>query len=137
MCLRFRLVNARRPDKNGERGAAAVEFAFAMIILFFFFISFYQIVEIFLAHERLSYAAFVASRAHQVHGNAYRAALSVDSDFSIRTDNDSVTLTKSIPVPINFHNPFSGGAIRERGATFTISKKVPTFVEPRITFGDN
>lgn len=132
-----RRVVANRQRVAGQQGATTVEFAFAMIFLSFFFIAYVEITEIFLAHERVTYAAFKASRAHQVHGNAYLAASAVDSNFTLDTGQDSVTVSKEIPVPIDFENPFTKNAIREQGTTFRVAAKVPTFVEPRITSGDN
>ncbi len=127
----------RHQRKKMQRGATTVEFAFAMLFLFFFFIAYTQIVEIFLAHERLTYAAFLASRAHQVHGSAYKAASSVDSGFSLETEKDAVTLSKYIPVPIDFKNPFVKGAFREAGTRVRVSTKVATFEEERVSYGDN
>lgn len=127
---------ASRDKADRQRGATTVEFAFAMVFLFFFFITYVQIVEIFLAHERVTYAAFKASRAHQVHGSAYRAAASVENNFSLETDSDSVTVSKTISLPIDFYNPFSGNTFNERGMRFTVGATVPTFVEPQSS-GDN
>ncbi len=126
-----------RQHQAGESGATTVEFAFAMIWVFFFFTAYYQIVEIFIAHERVSYAAFLASRAHQVHGDASTAAGFVESGYELTTRNDSVTVSKDIRVPLDFENPFSGNAFRVGGAWFTVAETVPTFSEPGEGSGDN
>ncbi len=120
-----------------QRGAAAVEFAFAMLFLCFFFIAFTQIVQVFLAHERLGYAAFLAGRAYQVHGSPSRAASAVEKNYSLKTESTAVLLEKRIPVPIDFNNPFTRNAIRETGTTMRIAKRVPVFLEPGNLTGDN
>ena len=136
------MVNCFISRKNrrglaGERGATTVEFAFAMIWVFFFFIAYYQVVEIFLVHERVSYAAFLASRAHQVHGDASTAASSGLSGYELKTSGDSVTISKTIDVPLDFEDPFVGNAIKVGGARFTVGETVPTFSEPGGGSGDN
>jgi len=124
------------PIRN-ERGAAAVEFALTLLYLFLFFIAFAQIVEIFVAHERLSFASFVTSRIYSVHGRAKasKAANSIDPGISVSIEEDgnygsqairsaTITVKKSIDVPLDFTNIFSKG-----GARFAISKRVRTFRE--------
>lgn len=126
---------------RGERGAAVVEFAVTLLFLFFFFIAFMQIVQIFVGHERLSLATFVASRVYSVHGTkqARNAAYSIESGTTIiRIEEDPnpdaynsdtiksrvVTLEKGIDVPIDFRNILSKG-----GTKFVISNTVKSFFE--------
>lgn len=125
-----------RRDKS-QAGAATVEFAMAMLFVLFMFIAYYQTVMVFLAHARLSYAAFVASRAYQVHGNARSAAADKDKDFRLRLEGSAVIMEKDISVPIDFFNVFVGRSIRTGGATFTVSQRVKTFIEDRNPGGDN
>ncbi len=108
-----------------------------MIWVFFFFIAYYQIIEIFLVHERVSYATFIASRAHQVHGDASTAAGAVLNEYEIKTRKKSVTISKTIRVPIDFKNPFDGNDFRTGGARFEVAETVPTFSEPGEGSGDN
>jgi len=122
---------------TAQAGATTVEFAFAMLFVFFMFIAYYQTVMIFLAHARLSYAAFQASRAYQVHGNAYRAAADKDKDFRLRLESEAVVLEKDLSVPIDFYKPFVGSSIRVGGAEFRVAQRVKTFIEDRNPGGDN
>lgn len=130
------MAHKREKSRRSQLGATTVEFAFAMLFVFFFFIAFYEIVEIFLAHQRVTYAAHLASRAYQVHGDASAAADFVENDFELQEENDSVMVSKEINVPIDFEDPFEGGKFREAGTTFTVARRVKTFVEPEET-GDN
>lgn len=116
---------------SNDKGAVVVEFMFALLFLFLFFIAFAQMIQIYVAHERLSYAAFAASRAYSVHGNYMNAANAIESGAVIKTDASSITLEKDIDVPINFEALF-----REGGTKFRISKTIKTFREP-VLGGDN
>jgi len=129
--------DAPQPCSQGQRGATTVEFAFAMLFVFFMFIAFYQTIMIFLAHERASYAAFVASRAWQVQGNPAVAAQFVDPALAVTTKGETLRVEKDIAVPLDFRNLFSGHAIRTGGAWFTVSQEIKTFREPRNPGGDN
>jgi hypothetical protein len=137
----LRAANSRArsgaPPDKGQAGAAAVEFAFALILVMLLFIAYYQTVMIFLAHARLSYAAFTASRAQQVHGNASLAASDKDKDYRLKLEQSAVVMEKDISVPIDFFNVFTGGSIRTGGATFTVSQRVKTFIEDSNPGGDN
>lgn len=116
---------------KNDKGAVVVEFAMSLLFLFFFFIAFVQVVQIYVAHERLSYAAFAASRAYSVSGNHIDAANAIESGAIIRTRPDSITLEKDIDIPIDLENIFNGG-----GGRFRISKTIRTFREPVLP-GDN
>lgn len=119
---------------KSDRGAVVVEFAITLLFLFFFFIAFIQIIEIFIGHERLSFTSFVVSRTYSVSAGDRKLAESVknsmESTAVIRWELP-VTLDKEIDVPINFENIFIKG-----GAKFTVSNFVKTFVESE-KLGDN
>jgi hypothetical protein len=121
----------------GDMGAVVVEFAITLVFLFFFFIAFIQILSIFMAHERLSFACFVASRVYSVQGRtqAINTANTIETGLSIKIKEDggyeskviksrTITLEKKIDVPIDFRNIFS-----KTGTKFAISKGVKTFRE--------
>ncbi len=126
--LRPRL--GRSNGRRGEAGAATVEFAFALLFILLLFIAYVNISEIFLAHSRLRYAAFAASRTHAVGGSARRAADAIDQDFQLKTTSDTVRLEKSLDLPK------AVGTLCGTGDTFTIRHAVKTFVEP-VPSGDN
>ena len=111
-----------------------VEFAITLVFLFFFFIAFVQIVEIFIAHERLSFSTFVVSRTYSVNCGSRkpteRAKRAIEPRAVIRWERP-ITLDKEIDLPIDFENIFAKG-----GAKFTISKFVKAFTE-QIRSGDN
>ena len=122
---------------RGEMGAALVEFAITLALLFLFFIAFVQILSIFMAHERLSFACFVASRVYSVQGraNAINTANTIENGIGIKIKQGGgytskviksriITVDKKIDVPIDFRNIFS-----KAGTTFAISKGVKTFRE--------
>lgn len=112
-------------------GATLVELALVLPILFFFFTAFFQIVEIFIAHERLSYASSITARSYSVSGNHRKTAQSVESDIAIKAGGDTITLEKRIDVPINFENILS-----KRKVKFKISSTAKT-VRQRDMGGDN
>jgi len=107
-----------------------VEFAFALLFILLLFIAYVNISEIFLAHSRLRYATFTASRTHAVGGSARRAADAIDQDFRLKTTSDTVRLEKSLDLPK------AVGTLFGTGDTFTIRHAVKTFVEP-VPSGDN
>ncbi len=131
------IVQKKKKLQEPQLGATTVEFAFAMMWVFFFFIAYYQVVEIFLVHERVSYATYIASRAHQVHGDASKTASSVLKGYELKKRNDSVTISKTISVPIDFYNPFGSHGFKKGGARFTVAATVPTFSESGDGGGDN
>jgi len=119
---------------KNDRGAVMVEFAITLLFLFFFFIAFVQIVEIIIAHERLSYSSFVVSRTYSVNAGDRKPAERVKSAMEPRAIirwERPVTLDKEIDVPIDFENIFSKG-----GAKFTVSNFVKAFIEHEKS-GDN
>jgi len=117
-----------------KRGAVTVEFAITLLFLFLFFIAFVQIFEIFIAHERLSFASFVVSRTYSVNAGdrkpAERVKRAMEPRAVIRWERP-VTLDKEIDLPIDFENIFAKG-----GAKFTVSNFVKAFIENEKS-GDN
>lgn len=67
-----------------EKGATVVEFSIALIFLFVFLLIFFQISMIFLAHERVTYASYIAARVGSVGGNVDRAINMVHGKISIK-----------------------------------------------------
>ncbi len=115
--------------KDNE-GAVVVEFAFSLIFLFFFLICFFQIAMIFLAHERITYAAYTGARANSVGGNVGRAVRMVKGKKYFLSGS-SVTVEETLKVPIDFRNIFL-----KTEATFDIKSKFTIPREPRDS-GDN
>ncbi len=115
---------------RGEAGAVMIEFAFALMFIFLIFTAYVKITEIFLAHSRLRYAAFVASRVHAVHGSARDAADRIDKDFTLKTSNSEVSLKKTVKLPK------AVGTLFGTGESFEIGHAVKTFSEPSQS-GDN
>lgn len=111
---------------KNEKGAAAVEFAFALLALFFFFAIYMQFVQIFLAHEKLVFSGFTASRTHAVRGEipARRAAEAIDADARLVFDAKTIHLRRDIPIPEKLSDIFSHG----RG-TFAVTHRSPFFDE--------
>lgn len=120
----------RAAARGGELGAATIEFAFGLMFIFLIFIAYVKISEIFLAHSRLRYAAFVASRTHAVGGSAQDAADRIDKDFTLKTSDSEVSLEKTVKLPK------AVGTLFGTGESFTIGHKVKTFSEPSQS-GDN
>lgn len=148
---RLSMVQMQKRDRIlDEKGAAVVEFAFALLFLFFFFAAYVQIQFLCLAHERLSLASFVASRVYSVDGGAKAASVvnSIASGVNVRIEPDggyqsetiksrTIALQKELSVPIDFRNiDFSGNYPSPRGGKFTIRSTVRTFRE-RDPGGDN
>ncbi|MDQ7832285.1 MAG: pilus assembly protein [Desulfovibrionaceae bacterium] len=115
---------------RGEAGAVMIEFAFALMFIFLIFTAYVKITEIFLAHSRLRYAAFVASRVHAVHGSARDAADRIDKDFTLTTSDSEVSLKKTVKLPK------AVGTLFGTGESFEIGHAVKTFSEPSQS-GDN
>ncbi len=115
---------------RGETGAVMIEFAFALMFIFLIFTAYVKITEIFLAHSRLRYAAYVASRVHAVHGSARDAADRIDKDFTLTTSNSEVSLKKTVKLPK------AVGTLFGTGESFEIGHAVKTFSEPSQS-GDN
>lgn len=109
-----------------DEGAAAVEFAFALLALLTFFAIFMQFAIFFISEERLSFAGFAASRTYAVHGRgaAVHAAGRIDPEAAILLNSD-IVLTKDIAVPAGIAEYLTQGQNR-----FTISHVSPVFREP-------
>lgn len=120
----------RRHPRRDEAGAATIEFAFALMFILLFFIAYVKISEIFLAHSRLRYATFVASRVHAVGGSAEKAASEIDEDYKLKTTSDNVSMEKTLDLPKAI------GTLFGTGESFTISHSVKTFKETTPS-GDN
>lgn len=127
---RTRPGSVRDRARRSERGAAMVEFAFGLMFIFLIFTAYMKISEIFLAHSRLRYAAFVASRAHAVHGSAQDAADRIDKDFTLKTSDSEVSMEKTVKLPK------AVGTLFGTGESFKIGHEVKTFSEPSQS-GDN
>jgi len=108
------------------KGAATVEFAFALIALFGFFAIFMQFVLFFIAEERLSFAGFAAARTYAVKGNgpAIQTAVSIEPRAAIEL-NGRLVLTRDIPLPAGMARFLTGGERR-----LTVSHASPLFREP-------
>jgi hypothetical protein len=120
-----------------QKGAAAVEFAFALLALFFFFAVYMQFIQIFLLHEQLVFAGFTASRTHAVRGEipARQAANAIDADARIRIDGNEVLLLRNIPIPAALSDIFAEG-----NGVLPVTHRSPFFDEIDLTDrlkGDN
>lgn len=127
----------RNPNPRGgpRQGAVMVEFACALVFILLFFVAYVQFADIFLANLRLTYAAFVSSRAYAVGGSAQQAAGKIDQDFTLRIQgprrNQEVILRKNLDLPMDLENYGQSGT-----RPFTIEHRVWTYGEPRLS-GDN
>ena len=110
-----------------EKGAAAVEFAVALIALFGFFAIFMQIVLFYIAEERLSFAGYAAARTYAVEGSgpAIQAAMSIEPHAAIMMGGNQLLLTTAVPVPEGIADYVSGGADKVK-----IRHVSPLFKEP-------
>jgi hypothetical protein len=106
-----------------ERGATLVEFAIAMVYIFFFMAAFSQIVMIMVAHERTTYAAYTGTRVNAVGGNVNRAVSDVNGGrVSVR--GNSVKVSETLDLPIDFNNIYKkGGGRFVTSAKFTMPKE--------------
>jgi len=125
-----------------EKGSSVIEFAFALTFLFFFFIMFIQFFEIFISHERLSFASFVTSRVSACNNatQARSVGKRIDSDSIITiTFKDKVNtiqstrikLKKNINLQVDLNNIYS-----THGGRFKVDKLIETFKEHEME-GDN
>lgn len=113
-----------------DEGGIVVEFAIALLFLFFFLLCFFQIAMILLAHERITYAAYTGARANAVKGNVGRAVRMVKGKtFSV--SGSTVTVKETLKVPIDFRNIY-----RKTESTFDIESKFTIPREPNDS-GDN
>lgn len=109
-----------------DKGAATVEFAFALIGLFVFFGIFMQFVVFFIEKERLSFAGFAAARTYAVKskGEAIQVAIKIDPEAAVEL-NGELVLTRNIPLP-----PVIADFLTEGEEKFTIRHVSPVFKEP-------
>lgn len=122
------------PDRDRKKpfgkdgGAAAVEFAFALMALFVFFGIFMQFVMVFIAGERLSFAGFSAARTFAVQGHppAIHAVGQIDPDAAVEFGSGEIVVTRDIPVPAGIDRFLTRGEGR-----FAIRHSSPAFPEPR------
>lgn len=123
-------MDIRSAIKHNQEGATVVEFSFALAFLFLFLIVFFQIAMIFLAHERVTFAAYIGARVQAVHGNVYRAVSMVKGKHVFQ-GGDRVTVYESLPLNTAFRvlNPLNS-------SDFLISQEVSIPVE-RDGGGDN
>jgi hypothetical protein len=63
---------------RNETGAVAVEFSIVLILASLFFIAFFEIIMLYIVHERMSYASYIGARANIVGGNSHRAVRMVN-----------------------------------------------------------
>lgn len=117
----------QKPCLKQQKGAAAVEFAFAMIALFAFFAIYMQFVLIFIAHEQTTFAGFAAARIHAVKGSgaAISTAAAIDGSAAIEFSSGELVISREVPVPAGIDRVFSQGQGR-----FTVTHRSPTFREP-------
>ncbi len=140
-CIKVRLSRRKEtftPPAWGVRGAVLVEFAFAMLFVFFFFVAFMEFAGIFLAHEQLSFAAFAASQKYAVgkDSEAQASAYKIAGAYPSRVfkNGDATETLKGITIcfrkelldlPIdlnNIYNPSGSGS-------FTLLKQIDVFAE--------
>lgn len=120
-------------DVENEKGAAAVEFAFALIGLLIFFGIFMQFFLIFISHGRLSFAGFASSRTYSVLGEGPARQVVTNIDPGATVDfRSEIVLTKDIPIPAGIDMFLTGGRGR-----FTVKYSAPAFKEPVFTDDDN
>lgn len=128
MILRYSQHAPRPPAPNGQTGAAAVEFAFALLALMVFFAIFMQFVQVFIAHERSIFAGFTGARTYAVKGDApaLAAAVSVDPEAAVGITGGEVVITRDVPIPAGLDRFLTQGQGR-----FTITHRSPTLKEPQ------
>ncbi len=128
--LRRPLSNVQPGQKKilgNNKGAAAVEFALALIALFVFFAIFMQFVIFFIAEERLAFAGFAAARIYAVQekASAIRTAGRIDPKAGITFRGDTVLTRRNVPVPSGIARYLTGGQ-----GYFTIKHASRAFREP-------
>jgi hypothetical protein len=115
--------------KAPETGAAAVEFALALLALMVFFGIYMQFVQIFIAHDRSIFAGFTAARTYAVRGEppAISAAVAVDPDSSVDITNGEVVIKRHVPIPAGLDRFLTQGQGR-----FTVIHRSPALREPQL-----
>ncbi|MFH1156013.1 MAG: hypothetical protein V1793_19575 [Pseudomonadota bacterium] len=98
---------------TSQSGAAAVEFALALVALFIFFAIYSQCVQLILEHGRLAFTGFVTARTFDVRGKipAWKTGHAMDLEASIIFDSKSpmVDLSKPILIPKPMRPVFTNG----------------------------
>jgi Flp pilus assembly protein TadG len=96
---------------QNNRGAVAVEFGFALLLLMFFFVFFMALAQIFIGHQRMAFASFAAGRVLAVHdeGPATATANAIEDDVAIEFSENSITLRKTIEIPFDFLDMYKRG----------------------------
>jgi Flp pilus assembly protein TadG len=122
-------VCLRTPGLNHQTGAAAVEFAFALMALFLFFAIFMQFVQVFIAQERSVFAGFTAARTYAVKGEsqALNAAGAVAPQAAVEITGSEVVMTRNVPIPAGLNRFLNQGQGR-----FTIIHRSPALREPQF-----
>lgn len=122
----------KKPYINQQNGAAAVEFAFAMIALFGFFAIYMQFVQFFVVHEKITFASFAASRTYAVKGSgaAIQVAGAIEPNAAVEIKKDGIELKRDVPIPKGIDRFLTGGQGR-----FTVKHRSPMFKEP--SFNDD
>ena len=88
-------------DVFKDGGGIILELVVTLWFLFFFFMVYIQTVEIFIAHERISYSAYAAARVNIVGGNVGKAvSLTKGKSFSVM--GDTVQVDEVLKLPIDF-----------------------------------
>jgi hypothetical protein len=111
-----------------QTGAAAVEFAFALMALMVFFAIFMQFVQVFIAHERSIFAGFTAARTYAVKGEppAFAAAVAIDPEAAVEITGGEVVIKRHVAIPAGLDRFLTQGQGR-----FTITHHSPALREPQ------
>ncbi len=125
-----RLLNHKQPLVQNSKGSIVVEFAVTLLFLFFFLIAFFQMTMIFLAHERVSYAAYTGARVNSVRGNV-GSAVHLVRGKRFSNGADWVKVEERLRVPMDFRNIY-----KRRNNYFTVKQRFEIPREERDT-GDN
>jgi len=118
---------------HSDQGATVVEFSVALMFLFFFLLIFFQIAMIFLAHERITYAAYIGARVQSVRGNVQRAVRMVKGKIVETKGGDFVKVKEDIELNRAFRNLYKG---HEGDRYYTISQEFE-IPQEEIDTGDN
>ncbi len=122
-----------RKSYISEEGATVVEFSVALMFLFFFLLVFFQITTIFLAHERVTYAAYIGARVQSVRGHVQRSVRMVKGKKVFSRGSDRIKVEEDVELNRAFRNLYKGN---ESKKYFTISQEFEIPQEETDT-GDN
>ncbi len=111
-----------------EQGSTMVEFVFVLVFLFLFTMAFLQIVGVLIAHERVSYSAYIGARINSVHGK-YSKAVTRGHIFLV--ERDTVAVQEHLLLPMSLSKLFTPG-----GEPMTIDAQFSLPIE-RSESGDN